>query len=165
MSAIEPREPMEPIEAIELRAVEASERDAFFALLGDYLAELDAYELPWDPAPPAEAYRRALDDDPGGQRLDWILAGGERAGFLVSRVVPDWPEEERDVAEVMECYVVPAQRRRGVGHAAVEAWLAEQRDRGVQLVEASVLAPNAPARAFWEELGFELRAVQTVRRP
>ena len=156
---------MSAVEPIELRAVEASERDAFFALLGDYLAELDAYELPWDPAPPVAAYRRALDDDPGGQRLDWILAGGERAGFLVSRVVPDWPEEERDVAEVMECYVVPARRRRGVGQAAVEVWLAEQRDRGVQLVEASVLALNAPARAFWERLGFELRAVQTVRRP
>ena len=156
---------MSAVEPIELRAVDASERDAFFALLGDYLAELDAYELPWDPAPPVAAYRRALDDDPGGQRLDWILAGGERAGFLVSRVVPDWPEEERDVAEVMECYVVPARRRRGVGQAAVEVWLAEQRDRGVQLVEASVLALNAPARAFWEQLGFELRAVQTVRRP
>ena len=165
MSAVPPPEPAEPVRPIELRAIAASEREAFFALLGDYLAELDAYELAWDPAPPVEAYRRAFDDDPGGQRLDWILAGGQRAGFLVSRVVPDWPEEERAVAEVMECYVVPAQRRAGVGRGAVEAWLAEQRRRGVQLVEASVLAPNAAARAFWERLGFELRAVQTVRRP
>ena len=181
MSAVPPTEPPESsaaspqieaaspqIEAasppVELRPIEASERDAFFALLANYLAELDAYELPGDPAPPVEAYRRALDEDPGGQRIDWILAGGERAGFFVSRVVPDWPEEERDIGEVMECYVLPAQRRSGVGRAAVEVWLAEQRARGVQLVEASVLAPNTAARAFWERLGFELRAVQTVRR-
>ena len=150
---------------VELQPIADEEREAFLALLADYLAELDAYELPWDPAPPAEAYRDAFEDDLDDHRLDWILTGGERAGLLVSRVTLDWPEEDREVALVEECYVLPAYRRRGVGRAAVEQWLAEQRRRGVQLVEASVLARNAPARAFWEQLGFELRSVQTVRRP
>ena len=152
-------------QTVELRPITREQREAFLAMLADYLAELDAYELPWDLAPPAEAYRSAFEDDLDDHRLDWILAGGERAGFLVSRVTLDWPEDDREIAIIGECYVLPAYRRRGVGRAAVEQWLAEQRRRGVQLVEASVLAPNAPARAFWERLGFELRSVQTVRKP
>ena len=150
---------------VELRAVAPGEREAFLAMLADYLAELDAYELPWDPAPPVEAYRAALDADPEGQQIEWLVAGGERAGFLVTRVVPDWPADAREIGEVIECYVEPGQRSRGVGRAAVEIWLERMREYGVASVEASVLWLNTPARGFWERLGFETRAVQTVRRP
>ncbi len=150
---------------VALREVARDEREAFFAMLAGYLAELDAYELPWDPAPPVEAYREALDADPDGQQIEWMIAGGERAGFLITRVVPDWPEEEREIGEVIECYVEPAQRARGVGRAAVELWLASMLARGVTSVEASVLWANTPARRFWEKLGFETRSVQTMRRP
>ena len=150
---------------VELREVAPGERVAFFAMLADYLAELAAYELPWDAAPPVEAYREALDADPDGQRVEWMVAGGERAGFLITRVVPDWPEEEREIGEVIECYVEPGQRARGVGSAAVELWLTRMRARGVAGVEASVLWANTPARGFWERLGFETRAVQTMREP
>lgn len=150
---------------VELREVAPGEREAFFAMLADYLAELDAYELPWDPAPPVEAYRAALDADPGGQLVEWMVAGGERAGFLVTRTVPDWPEDDREIGEVIECYVQPGRRGSGVGRAAVERWLQRMRARGVSAVEASVLWANTPARRFWERLGFETRAVQTVRRP
>ena len=151
--------------AVELQLVDAADRADFVAMLGDYLRELDAYELPWDPAPTPEDYARAFEDDPGGQRIEWMVADGERAGFLISRVVPDWPEEHRSVGEVIECYVAPRFRRRGVGRAAVETWLARQRADGVELVEASVLSLNTPALAFWERMGFEVRAVQTLRRP
>ena len=151
--------------AVELRLVAGGERADFLAMLGEYLAELDAYELPWDPAPAPESYALAFEDDPGGQRIEWIEADGERAGFLISRVVPDWPEEDRAIGEVIECYVAPPFRRRGVGRAAVETWLAQQRAAGVAQVEASVLSRNTPALTFWERMGFETRAVQTVRRP
>ena len=150
---------------VALREVAPGERAAFFAMLADYLAELDAYELPWDPAPPVEAYRQALDADPDGQQIEWLIAGGQRAGFLITRIVPDWPEEDRKVGEVIECYVEPAHRLGGVGRAAVEIWLARMRTRGVASVEASVLWANTPARRFWERLGFETRSVQTMRRP
>ena len=150
---------------VELHEVAPAEREAFFAMLDDYLAELDAYELPWDPAPPVEAYREAIDADPSGQQVEWVVAGGERAGFLITRVVPDWPEETRDIGEVIESYVELDQRGRGVGRAAVEIWLARMREQGVASVEASVLWANTPARRFWERLGFETRGVQTTRRP
>ena len=151
--------------AVELRRVSTGEQADFVAMLGDYLRELDAYDLPWDPAPPAESYALAFDEDPDGQDIEWIEADGDRAGFLISRVVPDWPADERTIAEVMECYVTPPFRRRGVGRAAIDAWLARQRADGVAQVEASVLSRNAAALAFWERMGFEVRAVQTVRRP
>ncbi len=150
---------------VELRTVAVGENDAFLAMLTDYLRELNAYELGWDPAPPIEAYGEALEADPDGQQLEWVLDDGERVGFLVTRVVPDWPEEQREIGVVSECYVVPERRGHGVGRAAVEAWLARMRGRGVALVEASVLWRNTPARGFWEALGFEARAVQTVRKP
>ena len=151
--------------AVELRRVSTGEQADFVAMLGDYLRELDTYDLPWDPAPPAESYALAFDEDPDGQDIEWIEADGDRAGFLISRVVPDWPDDERTIAEVMECYVTQPFRRRGVGRAAIEAWLARQRADGVAQVEASVLSRNAAALAFWERMGFEVRAVQTVRRP
>ena len=151
--------------AVRLRAVAGGERAAFLAMLAAYLAEIGDYEPAWDEAPDAEAYARAFEADPGGQRIEWIEAGGERAGFLVTRVVADWPDEGREVGEAIECYVAPPHRRRGVGRAAVEAWLAGLRERGAAVAEASVLSRNAPALAFWERLGFEARAVQTVRRP
>jgi hypothetical protein len=47
----------------------------------------------------------------------------------------------------------------------VEALLAEHRRRGTALVEAGILSGNQPARAFWAALGFELRSLQTARRP
>ena len=117
--------------SVELREVAPGEREAFFAMLADYLAELDAYELPWDPAPPVEAYREAIDADPDGQQIEWVVADGERSGFLITRVVPDWPEEAREVGEVIESYVEVEQRGRGVGRAAVEIWLARMRAQGV----------------------------------
>ena len=151
--------------SVELREVAPGEREAFFAMLADYLAELDAYELPWDPAPPVEAYRAAIDADPDGQQIEWVVADGARSGFLITRVVPDWPEEAREVGEVIESYVEVEQRGRGVGRAAVEIWLARMRAQGIVSVEASVLWANTPARRFWERLGFETRGVQTTRRP
>lgn len=150
---------------VELRQVTAGAWDRLVAMLADHLRELEPYELAWDRPPGAEEYASAFDDDPDGQDIEWIIAAGARAGFLVTRVVPDWPDETRAVGEVLECYVAPPYRRRGVARAAIEVWLARMREQGVAQVEASVLTPNAPALAFWRRLGFETRAVQTVRRP
>ena len=149
---------------VAIEGVAAGERGALFAMLGEYLQELDAYELEWDPAPPLEAYRGALEDFPDEQALWWIVAGGRRAGFAITREDLDWPEE-RTLGVIVEFYVAPEARREGVGRAAVELLLAGMRERGVAQVEASVLARNGPARGFWGSLGFEDRAVQTVRRP
>ena len=50
--------------------------------------------------------------------------------------------------------VVPAERRRGVGRALMEAVHAEARVRGVQRVWLEVIVENTQAIALYEELGY-----------
>jgi ribosomal protein S18 acetylase RimI-like enzyme len=152
-------------DAVELRPIAGHEHEVFLEMFGDYLAELDAYELPWDPAPPLDAYREAFDEGPEGHRRYWIIVGSACTGFLVSQVGLVWPEEDREIATIGEFYVLPTYRRQGIGRRAIEKWLTEQRGQGITYVEATVLWANTPARSFWERLGFESRSVQTVRKP
>jgi GNAT superfamily N-acetyltransferase len=83
----------------------------------------------------------------------------------VVRVFPDFPDDSRDVASIAEFTVLPAYRRRGVGRAAIEALLVAHRERGAFEVEAGILDGNAPAKAFWAALGFDVRSIVTARRP
>lgn len=150
---------------VRVRAVEPREYDDYFTMLAEYQQELDQYDSEsegesWDP----ELHRRAVLDDMAGRELLWIEAGGERAGLAMVRVYPDFPDDSRDVADVAEFTVLPAYRSRGIGSAAVEAILADHRERGTHLVDASVLQGN-PALAFWQRLGFVVRSVNTSRRP
>ncbi|MCK9487499.1 MAG: GNAT family N-acetyltransferase [Dehalococcoidia bacterium] len=149
---------------VALVPVPAEEYDEFFAMLATYHAELDTYDPhaeDWD----AEVHRRAVLDDMEGREVSWVLADGERAGLLMVRVLPDWPDESREVASIAEFYVAPPFRRRGVGREAIVALLADHRARGTFEVEAGILALNEPARAFWASLGFEVRNIVTARRP
>jgi ribosomal protein S18 acetylase RimI-like enzyme len=52
-------------------------------------------------------------------------------------------------------YVVPAARRRGVGHSLMLEAAAHLRDHGRTHVVLSVDTPNEHARRFYERLGFE----------
>lgn len=156
--------------AVRLRPIERSEHDAFFEAYAVYYAELEPFSRdPWPAETNSlEAYRSAVLEDLGpdsGRELLWIEADGERAGFIVTRTLPDWPDDSTTVAEIAEFYVVPAFRRRGVGAAAVEAILADHRARGTRLVEAAILEGNAPAKDFWRRMGFEVQSVVTARRP
>ncbi|MEX2446547.1 MAG: GNAT family N-acetyltransferase [Dehalococcoidia bacterium] len=152
--------------AVTLEPVAPADYDAFFATMRAYHAELDAYdpasaERPFD----IERYRRAVLDDMEGRELLWIAEDGERAGFVMTHTLPDWPDDSRTVATVSELYVAPEHRWRGLGRAAVEELLAQHRRRGTDEVEAGILRDNAPARAFWERMGFEVRSYLTARRP
>ncbi len=150
---------------VTLRPVPPSEHDDYFAMMAPYHAELDIYDPYAGDVPSAEAYRRAVLDDMAGRELLWIEADGERAGFVMMRVDPDWPDETRLIASIAEFYVAPLYRRRGIGSAAVQAILDDHRARGTFEVEAGILRDNSPALEFWRRMGFELRAYQTARRP
>jgi predicted acetyltransferase len=155
-------EPANP--TVTLVAVDETEYDDFFAMMGPYHEELDPYALepePWD----AERGRTRILGNMDGRELLWIIHDGARAGFAMVRTLPDWGNESRMIAEIAEFYVLPVHRRTGVGRAAVEALLADHRRRGTALVEAGILRGNEPAIAFWATMGFEVEFLQTSRRP
>ena len=151
--------------AVTLRPVLEREYDAFFAMLAEYMEELDPFDPtaaddPWDSA----LHREAILEDMEERDLLWIEADGRRAGLAIVRVYPDFPDDSRDIAEIAEFYVLPEARNRGIGSAAIEAILVDHRTRGTHAVNASVLRGNETALRFWERLGFIVRSFDTVRR-
>ncbi|TAJ20015.1 MAG: GNAT family N-acetyltransferase [Dehalococcoidia bacterium] len=154
--------------AVRLGPIEAWEHDDFFAAYEAYSQELE----PFDPAhetTDVAAYRAAVEDDlayeDSGRELSWILADGTRAGFVVLRHLPDWLDPNRMITTIAELCVFESHRRAGIGRAAVDAILAQERARGTYEIEAGILRDNAAAHAFWSALGFEVRQVVTARRP
>ena len=151
---------------VALIAVEERDRPAFFAMLREYMSEMDRFdptaaESPFD----VDRYIEAMLEDMEGRELLWIASDGGHAGFTIVRTLPDFPDDRRMVATIGEFYVLPALRRSGVGAAAVQAILDDHRARGTYEVEAGILRDNFLARAFWARMGFELRFYQTARRP
>ena len=76
------------------------------------------------------------------------------AGFALSRA-------GGGECELVALGVLPARRRRGVGAALVDAWLAWARAEGVQRCFLEVAEDNAGARALYARWGF----VEVGRRP
>ncbi|WP_440990008.1 GNAT family N-acetyltransferase [Haloarchaeobius baliensis] len=93
----------------------------------------------------------AIDEDADEDRA------GPVVGFLHG-VVDD------DTGTLLRVYVDPEQRGEGMGRALVEYAIDDFDTRGVERVEAMVLAANEPGNEFYESLGFELvqRATTTI---
>lgn len=87
-----------------------------------------------------EAALRDLLAQPG------VWAEVEADGFVLMR-------QAGDEAEVLTLAVLPEARRRGRGHALVQAALATCRTRGVSDVFLEVAADNTAARALYQGLG------------
>ncbi|WP_158880179.1 GNAT family N-acetyltransferase [Amycolatopsis anabasis] len=58
--------------------------------------------------------------------------------------------------EIETCYVIPRERRDGIGTALAKAALAWLRDRGASdPIRLETWLHDGPAKAFWSSLGFE----------
>lgn len=68
-------------------------------------------------------------------------------GFVLARAV-------LDEAEILSIATDPAQRRRRIGRALLDALLATLEDRGTARVFLEVATDNAPARALYAAAGF-----------
>ena len=88
----------------------------------------------------SEAALRDLLAQPG------VWAEAEADGFILMR-------QAGDEAEVLTLAVLPEARRRGRGHALMQAALAACRTRGVSDVFLEVAADNTGARALYQRLG------------
>ena len=108
-------------------------------LLADYLFEFDGRREPY---PHFDAYWREPE------RLPFFIeADGEVVGFCLIRVQADgW--------SVAEFSITPAERRSGIGRAAMNAVAERARAAGADYLEAKVHPNNREALPFWLAVGF-----------
>ncbi|MBQ3077825.1 MAG: GNAT family N-acetyltransferase [Clostridia bacterium] len=84
-----------------------------------------------------------LRQDPVYRQELWVYDDGIVKGMLRRRV-------QGDAVELVELYVDPFFQKSGVGHALIEAFLAEARQQNFTRAFLWVLAPNLAARRFYE---------------
>jgi len=81
-----------------------------------------------------------------------LLSVAEEDGEVVGFAHATWTGEE---GHVLRLYVHPNHRDEGAGRALLERTETELRNRGVDRIDAMVLAENDLGRAFYEAFGFE----------
>ena len=115
------------------------------AALAQGLAALhaEAFDAPWS----ASAFADLLAQT-------GVALKGEADGFILIRTVAD-------EAEIMTVAVRPSARRQGLGGRLVRAAAAHAAGSGATRIFLEVAEDNAPARALYGALGFELAG----RRP
>lgn len=150
--------------AFGLVPVQEDDLNELYAMFNAYWTELEAF----DPLAEmlAEADRRQeMVEDAEDQEWLWIELDGAHVGFMMLQTLYDEPLVNLRTQDIRDVYVEPFHRRKGLAKAAVEALLVREREHGSSLVTADVLRDNAAALAFWESMGFAVRAHRTARRP
>jgi GNAT superfamily N-acetyltransferase len=113
----------------------------------DFLATLsvDARQMAW---------QSLLESNVDDRSPAWIA---ERGGRPIGYVVAGPPRDEdlsTRAAEIYAIYVYPEDWRTGAGRALLNAATAELAARGAETLVLWVLEGNAPARAFYETMGW-----------
>jgi predicted acetyltransferase len=124
--------------AVEVAAVAEADRDAFGALLDDYLTEMGAIlsQPPLRPYPGIDRYWAEPEHWPL-----WILDRGRRVGFALVRRL-------NGVFDVAEFFVARESRRTGVGTNAARAIIAVHPGRW----RITQREANTNAIAFWHRV-------------
>ena len=131
--------------------VEAGERDEFMQMAQQHFCDLNPEFKPaadWQ-----SSYFEKIQQNPA-LLLCWILADGQRAGFVLFGV-EDHRFLPRKTGMIYELYVVPEQRRRGIAKASAEAVIQELQKSSPTKIQLEVVAGNTAALQLWESLGFQ----------
>jgi ribosomal protein S18 acetylase RimI-like enzyme len=91
-----------------------------------------------------------------GKYYGWIAADAGRAVASAGLLILDWPPHPFDPegelrGYLLNVYVEPEYRRRGLAHELVERSMAEARRRGIRVV---TLHSSQAGRPIYERLGF-----------
>jgi ribosomal protein S18 acetylase RimI-like enzyme len=123
-------------------------RSAYRGLLADdYLdgMSVDTREIAW---------RQRLESDFDGLTPAWVGEAGGRVLGFVSGGPPRDDDIAPPAAEIYAIYLRPEAWRRGLGTALMETATVHFRGHGATYLVLWVFEANAPARAFYEALGW-----------
>jgi ribosomal protein S18 acetylase RimI-like enzyme len=87
--------------------------------------------------------------------LRGVRVNGRTAGFIMFgfRDEPMWQKRRRGY--LSNIYVIPSERRKGLGQFMVEGALQTMRQMDVAVVELDVYGGNEAGERFWRAMGFE----------
>jgi ribosomal protein S18 acetylase RimI-like enzyme len=109
-----------------------------------------------EPTPPPDVLGDRLRQLVAGGDTVVLLAGEEPTGLAILRFRGAiWSAALE--CYLAELYVVPEQRRRGVGRALMQAAIREARERGAETMDIGVDEPDLAARQLYESMGFTNR--------
>ena len=151
---------------VKLTPIIDTEYDVLHNMMYHYFLEINSYESnPENVDIYFSLYWPALFEDIEDRELLWITDNNRKLGFIIIRILPDWPNDKQTIASIAEFYIEPVFRRSGIGTAAINLLLDDHRQRRTALIEADILVNNQPAAKFWQNLGFEVQYLQTGRKP
>jgi len=121
----------------------------FAAIGGTAQADLDAMTRSFEPW----VVRMIAE----GRYAGWIVSDGGRPVASAGLFIMDWPPHPFDPENerrgyVLNVYVEPPYRRRGLAHGLTEMCMAEARRRGIRVV---TLHASDAGRPVYESMGFK----------
>lgn len=131
----------------EIRRAGAGDAANVARLLHDFNSEYEDY------TPGVPALTERLGELLGEGAITVLLAGDPPTGFALFRLRPSLWAKAGD-AYLEELYVIPDQRRRGIGRALLEASIEAARDAGANHFELTTGETDTEARALYEGHGF-----------
>lgn len=134
----------------EIRRASKADADAIAQLLHDFNSEYEDY------TPGVPALTERLGELLANGAITVLLAGNPPTGFALFRLRPSLWAKAGD-AYLEELYVVPEQRRRGIGRALLEASIKTARQAGANHFELTTGETDKEARALYESHGFTNR--------
>ena len=143
---------MEPILSSHRQSfLEAAERH-FCELNPDFVPQSD-----WK-----QHYFEGIQSNPN-LRLRWIVAGAQRAGFILfgfedHRFLP------RKTGAIYELYIGPEFRRQGIARASAQLAIRELRAGLPSKIQLEVVEGNVAAERLWRSLGFQKVTARYVLR-
>lgn len=133
-----------------IRRATLADTPAVGRLLHDFNAEFR------EPSPPPEAIAERLAELIGGDETIVLIGGAGPEGLAVLRLRPSLWNTALE-CHLAELYVIPSQRRQGLGLALMECAMATARSAGADRMDLGTGANDVGARALYERLGFESR--------